>query len=211
MVPPEKILDKAEEVNADIIGLSGLITPSLDEMVTVASMMQERGMKIPLLIGGATTSRVHTAVKIDPAYDGTVVHVVDASKSVPVASNLLSEDLRDDYVAGVKTDYDKMRENHAKKHNQKAIMPLETARTGASKIDWSEFKSDKPSFTGVKVFKNLELEELRNYFDWTPFFKTWDLHGRYPEILEDKVVGEEGKSSLLMLMRCLIRLFLKAG
>ena len=133
MVPPEKILDKAEEVNADIIGLSGLITPSLDEMVTVASMMQERGMKIPLLIGGATTSRVHTAVKIAPAYDGTVVHVVDASKSVPVASNLLSKDLHDDYVAGIKTDYDKMRENHAKKHNQKAIMPLETARAGASK------------------------------------------------------------------------------
>ena len=193
MVPPEKILDKAEEVNADIIGLSGLITPSLDEMVTVASMMQERGMKIPLLIGGATTSRVHTAVKIDPAYDGTVVHVVDASKSVPVASNLMSEDLRENYVAGVKTDYDKMRENHAKKYNQKAIMPLETARAGASKIDWSNFKTEKPSFTGVKVFEDLELAELRNYFDWTPFFKTWDLHGRYPDILEDEVVGEEAR------------------
>ncbi|MCH2207930.1 MAG: methionine synthase [Lentisphaerales bacterium] len=196
MVPPEKILDKAEAVNADIIGLSGLITPSLDEMVTVATMMQERGMNIPLLIGGATTSRVHTAVKIDPAYDGTVVHVVDASKSVPVASNLLSEDLRDDYLAGVKTDYEKMRENHAKKHNQKAIMPLETARAGASKIDWSDFQIDKPSFTGVKVFEDLDLTEMRNYFDWTPFFKTWDLHGRYPDILEDDVVGEEAKKLL---------------
>ena len=193
MVPPEKILDKAEEVNADIIGLSGLITPSLDEMVTVATMMQERGMKIPLLIGGATTSRVHTAVKIDPAYEGTVVHVVDASKSVPVASNLLSKDLRENYVSNLKTDYDKVRENHAKKHNTKAIMPLETARAGAAKIDWSDFNVEKPSFTGVKVFEDLDLNELRNYIDWTPFFKTWDLHGRYPAILEDEVVGEEAK------------------
>lgn len=193
MVPPEKILDKAEEVNADIIGLSGLITPSLDEMVTVATMMQERGMKIPLLIGGATTSRVHTAVKIDPAYEGTVVHVVDASKSVPVASNLLSKDLRENYISNLKTDYDKVRENHAKKHNTKAIMPLETARAGAAKIDWSDFNVEKPSFTGVKVFEDLDLNELRNYIDWTPFFKTWDLHGRYPAILEDEVVGEEAK------------------
>ena len=193
MVPPEKILDAAEEHNADIIGLSGLITPSLDEMVTVASMMQDRGMKIPLLIGGATTSRVHTAVKIDPAYDGTVVHVVDASKSVPVASNLLSDDLHDDYVAKIKTEYDKVRENHAKKHNKKAIEPLEVAREGASKIDWSKFKVEPPTFTGVKVFEDVTLEELRNYIDWTPFFKTWDLHGRYPNILEDEVVGVEAK------------------
>ncbi|MDD7983825.1 methionine synthase [Lentisphaera marina] len=193
MVPPEKILDAAEKHNADIIGLSGLITPSLDEMVTLASMMQERKMTIPLLIGGATTSRVHTAVKIDPEYDGTVVHVVDASKSVPVASSLLSDDLHDDFIADIKVNYDKVRENHANKHNTKAIMPLETARAGAIQVDWSDFKVEKPSFTGVKVFEDIELSELRKYIDWSPFFKTWDLHGRYPKILEDEVVGEEAK------------------
>lgn len=193
MVAPEKILDKAQEVNADIIGLSGLITPSLDEMVTVATMMQERGMKTPLLIGGATTSRVHTAVKIAPAYDGTVIYVVDASKSVPVASNLLSGDLSENYVANIKVEYDKVRENHAKKHKKKAIMPLETARAGATKIDWTDFKVEKPGFTGVKVFEDIKLSELRNYIDWTPFFKTWDLHGRYPDILDDEVVGVEAK------------------
>ena len=179
MVPPEKILDEAEKHNADIIGLSGLITPSLDEMVTLASMMQERKMKIPLLIGGATTSRVHTAVKIDPVYDGTVVHVVDASKSVPVASNLFLKTYTTTLLPISKRTMIRLSENHANKHNTKAIMPLETAREGAIKIDWSQFKVEKPSFTGVKVFEDIELSELRNYIDWSPFFRNmgspWSL------------------------------------
>ena len=196
MVPPEKILDKAVEVNADIIGLSGLITPSLDEMVTVARMMEERGMTIPLLIGGATTSRIHTAVKVDPAYSGTVVHVVDASKSVPVASTLLSNDKKADFVKEHNELYDKVREGHANRHQAKKIMSLEAARNGKAKIDWDAYEPTTPSFLGTKVFEDISLETLRKYIDWSPFFKTWDLHGRYPKILDDEVVGEEARKLL---------------
>ncbi|MFT6975858.1 MAG: 5-methyltetrahydrofolate--homocysteine methyltransferase, partial [Bermanella sp.] len=190
MVPPEVILDKAIEHNADIIGLSGLITPSLDEMVTIAQMMQQRGMTQPLLIGGATTSKIHTAVKIEPQFDGITVHVLDASKSVPVASALLSdtentfvEDLREEYLAA--------REKNARKRGQKTFSSLETIRANTASLNWDGYQPITPSFIGNKTINNYPLEEIKERFDWTPFFITWELHGKFPGILTDNVVGEE--------------------
>ncbi len=191
MVPAEKILDEAQKHNVDIIGLSGLITPSLDEMVYVAKEMEKRGMKIPLLIGGATTSRVHTAVKIDPHYSGSVVYVLDASKSVPVASNLLSPDLNENYKAEVKQEYVEFREEYAGKQTAKNYISLTDARKNKLKIDWEKTEIKKPKFLGTKVFENYSLKEIAEFIDWTPFFQTWDLHGRYPKILTDSVVGEQ--------------------
>lgn len=191
MVSAERILDEAEKHHVDIIGLSGLITPSLDEMVYVAREMQKRGMKIPLLIGGATTSRVHTAVKIDPHYDGPVVYVLDASKSVPVASNLLSPDLNEDYKAGVKQEYVQYREEYANRQAIKNYISIAEARKNKLKIDWSNTKIKKPSFLGTKIIENYPLSEISKFIDWTPFFQTWDLHGRYPGILKDAVIGEQ--------------------
>lgn len=190
MVAPEDILDAAEEHNADVIGLSGLITPSLDEMVTVAEMMQKRGMTQPLLIGGATTSKVHTAVKIEPQYEAPVVHVLDASKSVPVVSQLLSSG-RDHFVNNLLNEYQDVREANARKRGQKAFSTLEVARQNAFQPDWADYSPVKPSFLGKKAFHNYPLEEIRERFDWTPFFKTWELHGKYPRILSDETVGEE--------------------
>ena len=190
MVPAEDILDAAEEHNADIIGLSGLITPSLDEMVTVAQMMQKRGMTQPLLIGGATTSKVHTAVKIEPQYESPVVHVLDASKSVPVVSSLLSSG-RDHFVNALLNEYQDVREANARKRGKKAFSSLEVARENAFVPDWEYYKPVKPTFLGKKVFHDYPLEEIRERFDWTPFFKTWELHGKYPRILSDDTVGEE--------------------
>lgn len=190
MVPTKQILDKAEEIGADIIGLSGLITPSLDEMVDVAQSMKERGMNLPLLIGGATTSRAHTAVKIVPQYEHEVVHVLDASKSVPTASALLSEK-RTEFAARIRVEYDELRERHLRKSNDKAFASIEYARENAQKLDWANFQSTKPQFLGVKVFDEYSLEELTHYFDWAPFFRTWELHGKFPAILEDEVVGEQ--------------------
>ncbi len=190
MVPPEKILDEAQAVNADIIGLSGLITPSLDEMVTVAQMMHERNMDVPLLIGGATTSKVHTAVKIEPEYTGAVVHVLDASKSVPVAT-ALAGDGRDRFAEDVRCEYTKVRENNAKRRANKTVSPLSLARANAVEFDWQSYRSVTPNQIGVHVLHDYPLSEIIERFDWTPFFKSWQLAGKYPNILDDDVVGDE--------------------
>ena len=195
MVPCHEILAKAKEENADIIGLSGLITPSLEEMQYVASEMQKdahfRLRKMPLLIGGATTSRVHTAVKIAPHYEGPVVYVPDASRSVSVAQGLLSDHAAT-YIDELNADYAKVREMHANK-KQTPMWPLAKARGNKTAIDWAAFKSPTPKFIGRRVFKNFDLAELARYIDWGPFFQTWDLAGPYPAILKDEVVGVEAQ------------------
>lgn len=190
MVPADKILAEAKKHNVDIIGLSGLITPSLDEMVTVAKEMEKAGFDIPLLIGGATTSKVHTAVKIEEHYkSGQTVYVLDASRSVTVVSSLLS-DKKDEYVAGIKKEYATMREHHAKKRNQKAMLSIADAQVNGQAIEWKAEDIKTPNFIGEKLFDQVPLSEIAAYIDWTPFFQTWDLHGKYPAILKDKVVGE---------------------
>ncbi len=194
MVPATKILEVAKAENVDIIGLSGLITPSLDEMVHVASEMQRQGFTVPLLIGGATTSRVHTAVKIHPQYRaGQAVYVTDASRAVGVVSALLAEDGNETYVDGIKGEYAKVAEAHARAEAEKQRQPLASARENAIKLDWSSYKPTKPSFTGTKVFETYDLAELARYIDWTPFFQTWELKGRYPAILEDEKQGEAAR------------------
>ncbi|QLF70897.1 methionine synthase [Peteryoungia desertarenae] len=195
MVPATKILEVAKQENVDIIGLSGLITPSLDEMVHVASEMQRQGFNIPLLIGGATTSRVHTAVKIHPQYKaGQAVYVTDASRAVGVVSSLLSEETRDKTVNGLRAEYAKVADAHARAEAEKQRLPLSAARANAVKIDWSGYKATKPAFTGTKVFEDYDLKELAEYIDWTPFFQTWELKGRFPAILEDEKQGEAARA-----------------
>ncbi|EYC49823.1 methionine synthase [Hylemonella gracilis str. Niagara R] len=195
MVPAHEILAKAKAESADIIGLSGLITPSLEEMQYVAAEMQKdehfRSRKTPLLIGGATTSRVHTAVKIAPHYEGPVVYVPDASRSVSVAQGLLGEQAAH-YIAEVQADYEQVRRLHAGK-KQTPLWPLEQARANKTPIAWSDYKPMKPKFIGRRVFKNFDLAELARYIDWGPFFQTWDLAGAYPAILDDEVVGEQAR------------------
>ena len=195
MVHTEKILQTAIDEKVDVIGLSGLITPSLDEMVHVAKEMERRGMNLPLLIGGATTSRIHTAVKISPNYSGAVIHVLDASRSVPVVSNLLNEngEDREKYIQSFKDEYKQLREDYAKKKSDKNFISLEQARGNRLKIDWSTSHIKKPIKPGVSVFNYYPLSKLRNYIDWTPFFMTWELKGKYPSIFEDKNVGPEAK------------------
>ncbi|MBB5410970.1 5-methyltetrahydrofolate--homocysteine methyltransferase [Paraburkholderia sp. HC6.4b] len=211
MVPCSEILAKAKVEGADIIGLSGLITPSLEEMAYVASEMQRddyfRVKKIPLLIGGATTSRVHTAVKISPHYDGPVVYVPDASRSVSVASSLLSDEGAAKYIDELNADYNRVRDQHANKKAQ-PMVTLAQARANKTKIDWAGYQPVKPKFIGRRVFKNFDLNELANYIDWGPFFQTWDLAGPYPAILNDEIVGEsarrvfsDGKSMLARLIQ----------
>lgn len=190
MVPCEKILDIAEKENVDIIGLSGLITPSLDEMVFVAKEMERKGLNIPLLIGGATTSKIHTAVKIEPQYQHPVVHVLDASKSVGVASSLISEHLREDFSKKIRAEYDEMRERHKGKKVTKSYLTIEDARKNAIQLDWENYTPPVPKKLGVHVLENYDLEELAKYIDWTPFFNTWELYGKFPKILEDEIVGE---------------------
>jgi 5-methyltetrahydrofolate--homocysteine methyltransferase len=191
MVPCQKILDTAREHNADIIGLSGLITPSLEEMAHVAKEMERQGFSIPLLIGGATTSRMHTAVKIEPNYpSGATIYVNDASRAVGVCSNLLSDTLRDDYVAGIKSDYAKAREQHAGKKVKAVYVPLAEARARGFKTDWKSCIPPRPWLPGVHRFEAYPLDLIAEYIDWTPFFQTWELAGRYPKILRDEVVGE---------------------
>lgn len=190
MVPTEKIIEKAKEHKVDIVGLSGLITPSLDEMVHVAKEMEHEKMTIPLLIGGATTSKIHTAVKIAPAYSGGVVHVLDASRSVPVASELLSESGAV-FKKKISDEYGLMREEHEVKQSAKNLISLEEARKNKVNIDWKNFEPTKPQFLGRKEFVNFSLEEISKFIDWTPFFQTWMLAGRYPKILKDPVVGAE--------------------
>jgi 5-methyltetrahydrofolate--homocysteine methyltransferase len=192
MVPAQQILDAAREYKVDIIGLSGLITPSLEEMAHVAKEMERQGFKIPLLIGGATTSRVHTAVKIEPNYpSGTVVYVTDASRAVGVCSNLLSSTLRDNYVAELKADYQSAREQHASKQGKASYVSLDEARKHGLKTDWKKITPTKPKLLGVQKLDNYPLDILVDFIDWTPFFQAWELAGRYPKILDDKVVGEE--------------------
>jgi 5-methyltetrahydrofolate--homocysteine methyltransferase len=193
MVPSEKILEAARREKVDVIGLSGLITPSLDEMVHVAREMQREKMDLPLLIGGATTSRIHTAVKIDTVYDGPVVHVLDASRSVPVASELISTKTRASFQKKMKDEYAKLRVDHESRKQTKNYIPLEEARKNPVKINWETTRYATPKFTGRKELIAYPLEEIRPYIDWTPFFQTWMLAGRYPGILEDSVVGVEAK------------------
>lgn len=192
MVPADKILDEALACNADIIGLSGLITPSLDEMVHVAEEMERRGMKKPLLIGGATTSRVHTAVKIIPKYSGPVVHVLDASKAVPVAGKLIGAG-RDSYGAEIRAEYLKVKEQYEKHRDDKVLLSIEEARKNRFSIEWRERDISKPLTTGISQPDTIDLNEIRRYIDWTPFFQTWQLAGRYPVILEDEIVGEQAR------------------
>lgn len=193
MVPSEKILETARREKVDMIGLSGLITPSLDEMVHVAKEMKREKMDLPLLIGGATTSRIHTAVKIDPAYDGIVTYVLDASRSVPVVSELMNLPAREDFKTRVKKEYVDLRADHEKKQEIKNYIPLVEARRNRVDINWEATNVTTPSFLGTKQLIQYPLKEIRKFIDWTPFFQTWMLAGRYPGILEDKVVGVEAK------------------
>ena len=193
MVSADKILAKAKEENVDVIGLSGLITPSLDEMTHVAREMERQGFTVPLLIGGATTSRVHTAVKIAPFYKHPVIHVLDASRAVGVVSNLISDDLKAAYVAEVTREQQVARDQHAGKRNDKKTLSLAAARANQTPIVWRAEDIAAPSFTGVRAVTNLPLSELVPYIDWSPFFRAWELHGHYPEIFDDAVVGESAQ------------------
>lgn len=193
MVPADKILDEAEKSNADIIGLSGLITPSLDEMVHVAHEMKRRNMNQPLLIGGATTSRMHTAVKIAPQYDNGVVHVLDASRSVTVAGSLLSKEQKDGFLSGIKTEYQKLRDDFNNKRSSKKYLPYKEAIITKSYPDFKKHKPVKPATDGVKVFPSFDLSVIEKYIDWGPFFIAWEMPGRYPEVFDDAVFGKEAK------------------
>ncbi|MDB4923169.1 methionine synthase [Mucilaginibacter sp.] len=193
MVPAQRIIEEAKKQNVDIIGLSGLITPSLDEMVHFAKEMEREGFTIPLIIGGATTSRIHAAVKVAPNYSGAAIHVLDASRSVTVCSSLMSKDNRDAYIQGIKDEYEKAREAHLNKKSDKRFVSIDEARKSKFQISLDGDVTPKPTFTGTKVFENYPLEELLPYIDWTPFFHTWELRGSYPKIFADKFVGDEAK------------------
>ncbi len=189
MVATDKILETAIKENVDIIGLSGLITPSLDEMVHVAHEMKRKGMKLPLLIGGATTSRMHTAVKIAPQYDEGVIHVLDASRSVTVAGSLLSKEQKPDFLAGIKKEYDKLKEDFGNKKSTKQYLSFADAQKNGAAINWDTFTPVAPAFTGTKTFNNYDLKEVAEYIDWQPFFIAWEMHGKFPAILSDSVIG----------------------
>ena len=190
MVPPEKIIETAVKEKVDIIGLSGLITPSLDEMVYLAKEMDKLNIKIPVMIGGATTSRAHTAVKIAPEYKATVVHVNDASRAVTVASNLLNTETKADFSIALRQEYDTLREGYLNRAREKNFLTIEEARKNKFKIDWENFEPVQPNFIGTKIVE-VELSELVDFIDWTPFFQSWELFGKYPAILTDEVVGEQ--------------------
>lgn len=192
MVPPEKIIQTAIEEKVDIIGLSGLITPSLDEMVYLAKQMDRQNVKIPIMIGGATTSRAHTAVKIAPEYRETVVHVNDASRAVTVAGNLINKNTNQEYFKSLRMEYDELREGYLSRSRDKNFLSIEEARKNKLQLDWTNFTPAKPNTIGTKVI-DVKLGELVDYIDWTPFFRTWDLHGKFPEILKDEIVGEQAK------------------
>lgn len=193
MVPAERIISTAKEKNVDIIGLSGLITPSLDEMVHVAKEMERLGLNIPLLIGGATTSRIHTSVKIDPEYSNPVIHVLDASKSVNVVSNLLNKDGKHKFVESIKNEYKELRENHKRRTSEKEYIPINQARLNRFRIDWNDFDVKTPKKSGITLLNDFQLSEIRKYIDWTPFFLTWELKGKYPNIFENETYGKEAK------------------
>jgi len=190
MVPSQKIIETAREENVDIIGLSGLITPSLDEMVHVAAEMEREGFAIPLMIGGATTSKIHTAVRIEPAYSGTTVHVLDASRGVGVASSLLSDDQKDDFVDKVRAENEDARRRHVAKDSAARAATLAEARANKVKIHWPDWQPTKPARPGIHVLEDYSLAELRDRIDWTPFFRSWELIGTYPAILDDDTVGD---------------------
>jgi 5-methyltetrahydrofolate--homocysteine methyltransferase len=190
MVPPEKIIDAAIKENVDIIGLSGLITPSLDEMVYLAKEMDKLNIKIPIMIGGATTSRAHTAVKIAPEYAATVVHVNDASRAVTVASNLLNTETKMSYSVALREEYDALREGYLNRAREKNFLTIEEARKNKLKIDWNNYEAIKPNFIGTKIVE-VALSDLVDFIDWTPFFQSWELFGKYPAILTDEIVGEQ--------------------
>jgi len=192
MVPPERIIETAVKEQVDIIGLSGLITPSLDEMVYLAKEMDKLNISIPIMIGGATTSRAHTAVKIAPEYRETVVHVNDASRAVTVAGNLLNNATKTEYSKNLREEYDKLREGYLNRSRDKDFLSIEDARRNKLKLDWDNFTPVTPKFTGVATIEP-NPSELVDFIDWTPFFQTWDLHGKFPAILEDEVVGEQAK------------------
>lgn len=191
MVPPEKVIATAKEQNVDAIGLSGLITPSLDEMVFLAKEMQRQNFKVPLLIGGATTSRAHTAVKIDPQYECAVVHINDASRAVTVVGDLLKKETSEAYKDNIKQEYDTFRKDFLKRQKVKNYLPISEARKNKFQIDWKTSEITRPNQLGVQVLKDFDLNLLIDYIDWTPFFRSWELHGKYPAILKDKVVGEQ--------------------
>lgn len=191
MVPPEKIIATAKEKNVDAIGLSGLITPSLDEMVFLAKEMQRQNFKVPLLIGGATTSRAHTAVKIDPQYECAVVHINDASRAVTVVGDLLKKETSESYKENIKQEYDDFRKNFLKRQKVKTYLPISEARKNKFQIDWKTSEITKPNQLGVHILKDFDLNLLLDYLDWTPFFRSWELHGKFPAILKDEVVGKQ--------------------
>src|SRR6476469_9687646 len=205
MVPAPKILETARELKADVIGLSGLITPSLDEMVHVAQEMERQGFTLPLLIGGATTSRAHTAEKIAPHYRAGAVHVLDASRAVGVVSNLLNEESREVFDKQTRADYERLREEHAAKSRERKLIALEEARANRAPIEWSSYTPPKPEFVGSRVYSSdgnpskkgatrvVTLDDLIPYIDWSPFFHTWELRGRYPAIFDDPVVGKQAR------------------
>ena len=193
MVPSDKIISTAIEKKVDVIGLSGLITPSLDEMVHVAKEMERMGLKIPLLIGGATTSRIHTAVKIAPEYSNVTIHVLDASKSVSVLSNLFNEESKLDYQKQIQSEYEKIRLEHNKKKAAREYLSLEEARRNRLILDWKNYNPVKPLKPGITIFNNVDLNTIRNYIDWSPFFSTWELKGKYPSIFNDADYGSEAK------------------
>jgi 5-methyltetrahydrofolate--homocysteine methyltransferase len=191
MVSSDRILEEAQKHQVDIIGLSGLITPSLDEMVNVANEMKRRGMKQPLLIGGATTSKTHTAVKISQQYDNGVVHVLDASRSVSVAGKLLSKQHKGEFLAQIDQDYTKIREDFHSKRSAKTYLTYHQAAANKQQINWADYNPTTPSFTGTKTFHEHELSEIAAYIDWAPFFIAWELGGRFPDLLTDEVIGKE--------------------
>ncbi|SVE23263.1 uncharacterized protein METZ01_LOCUS476117, partial [marine metagenome] len=193
MVPCDKILKAAREENVDMIGLSGLITPSLDEMSHVAKEMHRGGFDLPLLIGGATTSREHTAVKIAPGYEMGTLHVLDASRAVGVVGKLLSENGREDFIATNTTLQDELREKHYSKRKAKPLLPIAKVRSLATQIDWRAEDIPQPEFTGVRSEDDFSLETLVEFIDWSPFFHAWELQGRYPKIFDDPAVGDKAK------------------
>ncbi len=189
MVPAEKILQVAKEKNVAMIGLSGLITPSLDEMVHVAKEMKRQNFSIPLLIGGATTSRLHTAVRIAPEYDNGVVHVLDASRSVTVAGNLLNKETKKEFLSSIKSDYQKLKKDFGNKKSAKVLLPFAEAQKNKYPVDWEGYTPVKPAFNGIKVFNDYDLNEIYKYIDWQPFFIAWEMHGKFPDLLSDEKIG----------------------
>ena len=215
MVPTNTIIDAAIEHNVDVIGLSGLITPSLEEMVNIASEMERRSLKIPILIGGATTSRMHTAVKVAPKYSGPVIHVLDASRSVPVAGQLIGEKTHQNFTAQIKSEYSQLAIQHAARQSEKNILPYKECLTNKLTLNWDSYTPPIPKKTGVELLEDFDLSVLKEYIDWTPFFSTWELKGKYPNIFEDVYVGEEAKKlfkdAQLMLDQLISKKLLKAN